>query len=234
MKNTDDVNHKATRIRFAMGVLLFLTFALTACFSMDGQEPDMSARATWTPVAQPTDQPYQVEAKVPPYFGETPAVVIFGSQDPNDDSPLQAINLSTEDDYDVAALTPGPISTWSRPIMAEDNTLFFQIGPKLYKLLPGGGAASVDLPFDENDPVFCNWSWKGQIVCLNGLMTEGYLVDQDLNLKCRCQPIHPLTLRLRSMRLTAWGKTPCASSRPKQARLGGSSLFITGIWLWTP
>ena len=39
---------------------------------------------------------------------------------------------------------------------------------------------SIDLPFDEENPVFCNWSWQGQVVCLNGLMTEGYLVDRDL------------------------------------------------------
>jgi hypothetical protein len=48
--------------------------------------------------------------------------------------------------------------------------------------LPQGGAGAIDLPFDVEDPVFCNWSWQGQVVCLNGLMTEGYLVDQDLNL----------------------------------------------------
>jgi hypothetical protein len=175
------LNNKKFRIWLVIGALLGIILLLQACSSLNATQ-DMPARATWTPVAQPTDQPYQVEAKAPPYFGDTPALVIFGSHDPGDNSPLQAINLSTEDDYDVAALTPGPISTWSRPIMAEDNTLFFQIGPELYKLLPGGGVTELDLPFDEADPVFCNWSWKGQIVCLNGLMTEGYLVDQDLNL----------------------------------------------------
>ena len=181
MIKSRSLDRKKTRIRFAVGVLLFLTFSLQAC-SSPGATRDMPARATWTPVAHPTDQPYQAESEALSYFGETPAVVIFGSQDPDDDTPLQAINLSTEDIYNAAILGPGPISTWSRPIMSADKELFFQIGPKLYQLLPEGGAGAIDLPFDQEDPVFCNWSWKGQVVCLNALMTEGYLVDQDLNL----------------------------------------------------
>jgi hypothetical protein len=175
------LNNKKFRIWVVVGALLEIILLLQACSSLSATQ-DMPTRATWTPVAQPTDQPYQVESEILSHFGETPAVVIFGSQDPEDESPLQAINLSTEDVYDVAALTPGPISTWSRPIMSADKELYFQIGPQLYKLLPGGGVTATDLPFDAEDPVFCNWSWRGQVVCLNGLMTEGYLVDQDLNL----------------------------------------------------
>ena len=181
MNGSRILDGKKTRIWFAVGVLLFLTFTLQAC-SSPGATRDMPARATWTPVAHPTDLPYQVEGEAPSYFGETPALVIFGSQNPEDKSPLQAINLSTEDDYDVAALTPGPLSTWSRPIMSADKELFLQIGPQLYQLLPGGSVTALDLPFDGEDPVFCNWSWQGQVVCLNALMTEGYLVDRDLNL----------------------------------------------------
>jgi hypothetical protein len=55
------------------------------------------------------------------------------------------------------------------------------MGSKLHKLIPGGDVTSIDLPFDVEDSVFCNWSWKGQVVCLNDLMTQGYLVDQSLN-----------------------------------------------------
>lgn len=168
----------------AGGALLILAFTLQACSSLGGltgNAPEGAARVTWTAEPHSTDVPFHIEGETLSYFGDTPVLAIFGSVDPADDSPLQAFNLSTEDEYAISALTPGPISTWSRPIMAEDNTLFFQIGPKLYKLLPGGAAASVDLPFDEEDPVFCNWSWKGQLACLNDLMTQGYLVDRDLN-----------------------------------------------------
>ena len=180
MNSFRGLNGKQTHIWIIVGVLLGMTLILQACFSMDSQE-DFHARATWTPVAYSTDQPYHVEADIPSYFGEIPAVAIFGSQNPEDDTPLQAINLSTDDVYDVSSLTPGPTSTWSRPIMSDEKELFFQIGKKLYKLLPGGAVTSVDLTFDEEDPVFCNWSWKGQVVCLNDLMTEGYVVDRDLN-----------------------------------------------------
>ena len=164
--------------------LLFLTLVLQACSSIGslvGEYPEGAVRATWTPVAHPTDQPFAVEVETYSYFGGTPLVVIFGSNDPEDDSPLQAINLATEDVYDVSTLTPGPISTWSRPILAEDKALFFQMGSRLHKLLPGGAVSAIDLPFDEEDSVFCNWSWKGQVVCLNDLMTQGYLVDQSLS-----------------------------------------------------
>ena len=130
------MKHKTIRVGFAVAVLLFLAFVLQACSSLSVTQ-DLPARATWTPVAHPTDQPYRAKEEVLSYFGATPAIVIFGSQDPESDTPLQAINLSTEDVYDVAALTPGPINTWSRPIMSADKELFFQIGPQLHKLMPG-------------------------------------------------------------------------------------------------
>ena len=180
MYSSKGLNCKKTYIWIMVGVLLGMTLILQACSNLDPMEAS-PAWPTWTPVAHPTDQPYQAEKVTPPYFGDTPFVAILGSHDPENDTSLQAINLSTDDVYDVSSLTPGPISTWSRPIMSTDKELFFQIGSKLYKLLPGGAMTSVDLLFNEEDPVFCNWSWRGQVVCLNGLMTEGYLVDQDLN-----------------------------------------------------
>lgn len=168
----------------AGGLLFLLAFILAACFSLGGligKTPEGVARATWTSEVHPTDLPYQVETEVLSYFGDAPVLAIFGSEDPEDKAPLQAFNLSTEDEYAISILPPGPISTWSRPMVAEDKSLYFQIGDQVYRLTPEGSAAAVDLPFDEQDPVFCNWSWKGQLVCLNALMTQGFLVDQDLN-----------------------------------------------------
>ena len=168
-----------------IGVLLILAFTLPACSSLGrlmGGAPEATPRATWTPESHPTDMPYHVEAEGYDYFEGMLLLAVFGREDPESTDPLQALNFSTKDVYNVSALTPGPISTWSRPIMAEDKDLFFQIGHILYELSPRGGVSSIEIPFDEEDPVFCNWSWQGQLVCLNGLMTRGYLVDQDLNM----------------------------------------------------
>lgn len=170
--------------RYGIGILLLLTLTLQSCSSLGSlfaNSTEAMAHPTWTPQPQPTDQPYHVDVEEMSYFGEDAVVAIFGSNDPENTSPLLMQNLTTDDIYDISVLTPGPISTWSRPIMSEDKVLFFQIGGMLYKLLPGGGVSSIEIPFDEEDPVFCNWSWQGQLVCLNDLMTQGFLVDQDLN-----------------------------------------------------
>jgi len=141
----------------------------------------MSTRATWTPVAQPTDQPYQVETESLSYFGETPVLVIFGSQDPEDETPMKILNISTDDIYDVSTITSAPASTWSRPIVVENKDVYFQVGDTLYILSPGGQTHSIELPYNELNPAYCNWSWKGQLVCLGNTMTTGFLVDQALN-----------------------------------------------------
>ncbi|MBG0786288.1 MAG: hypothetical protein H0S79_14420 [Anaerolineaceae bacterium] len=178
--------------RNVIGALLLLAIALQACSFLGENTPDMAARATWTPQPLMTDEPYHVEVQDVSYFGDDTVVAIFGSQDPEDTAPLHVFNLTTEDVYDVSALTPGPISTWSRPIMTEDKQLFFQIGDTLYKLSPGGDVASIEVPFNEEDPVFCNWSWQGQLVCVNDLMTEGYLVDQELNVTAMSLPAYTI------------------------------------------
>lgn len=180
--------------RNVLGALLLLAITLQACSFMGESTPDMAARPTWTPQPQMTDEPYHVEVDEVSYFGDDTVVAIFGSQDPEDTTPLQMFSLTTEDVYyDVSALTPGPISTWSRPFMTEDEQLFFQIGDMLYKLSPGGGVASIEVPFNEEDPIFCNWSWQGQLVCVNELMTEGFLVDQDLNVTEMSLPAYAIT-----------------------------------------
>ncbi|QRN82775.1 hypothetical protein JR338_10180 [Chloroflexota bacterium] len=167
--------------RNVIGALLLLAITLQACSFLGENTPDMAARATWTPQPQMTDEPYHVEVEKVSYFGDDTVVAIFGSQDPEDTAPLQMFNLTTDDFYDVSALMPGPINTWSRPIMTAEKQLFMQIGNMLYKLSPGGGVASIVVPFNEEDPIFCNWSWQGQLVCVNDLLTEGLLVDQELN-----------------------------------------------------
>ena len=137
-------------------------------------------RATWTPAPHSTDQPYEVDTKYMSYLGGGPALAIFGSLDPADTSPLKVWNITTDDVYDVSSITPASVDTWSRPIVAENKDVYFQIGSTLYNLSPGGQTHSIELPYDEENPAFCNWSWKGQLVCLNDVMTTGFLVDQDL------------------------------------------------------
>lgn len=163
------------------GVLFFLLLGLSACSPSTGLDQAAEVRATWTPIVQPTDQPNKIKTETLSYFGETPALLIFGSQDPADDTPLKVLNISTDDDYDVSTITPAPVNTWSRPIAAENKTVYFQIGGMLYVLSPGGQTHSIELPYDEENPAYCNWSWKGQLVCLNDSITTGFLVDQDLN-----------------------------------------------------
>lgn len=185
MTNKNGEKRSKAQAPAVIGILLSLAFALQACSSLGGLmggTPEATPRATWTPESHPTDMPYHVEVEGYDYFDGMPFLAIFGREDPESTDPLQALNYSTKDVYNVLALPPGPISTWSRPIMAEDKDIFFQIGPTLYALSPGGGVSSIEIPFNEEDPVFCNWSWQGQLVCLNGLMTQGYLVDQDLNM----------------------------------------------------
>ena len=160
-------------------VTLFM-FCLQGC-AIQGQQQEMIPRHTWTPIVQPTDQPFQVQPENLSYFGELPALVIFGSQDPDDETPLKVLNISTDDVYDVSTITPAPAGTWSRPIVAEDKDVYFQVGGTLYVLSPGGQVRSIELPYDEENPTYCNWSWKGQLVCLNNAMTTGFLVDQELN-----------------------------------------------------
>ena len=185
MTNKNGEKRSKAQAPAVIGILLILAFALQACSSLGGlmgDAPEATPRATWTPEPRSTDMPYHVEVEGFDYFEGMPFLAIFGRENPESTDPLQVLNLSTKDVYDVSTLTPGPISTWSRPIMAEDKNFFFQIGRILYKLSPGGGTASIEIPFSEEDPVLCNWSWQGQLVCLNGLMTQGYLVDQDLNM----------------------------------------------------
>ena len=184
MTKNNGTKRSETQALAVIVVLLFLALTLAACSSLGGligHPSEAAVRATWTPESHPTDLPFQVETEPISYFGEGPVVAIFGSQSANDDSPLRAVNITTDDFYDVSVLEPGPSKNWSRPIIAEDKDLFFQIGHILYALSPGGAVASVELSFEDQDPVFCNWSWKGKLVCLNDLMTVGFLVDQDLN-----------------------------------------------------
>lgn len=176
MKKNDGKNWKNLVI-----VLIFLVLTLQACSSLSDVNQAASTKATWTPVAQPTDQPYQVKTETLSYFGNTPVLVIFGSQDPEDATPLKQLNISTEDDYDVSSIPPASVSIWSRPIVAENKEVYFQVGDMLYVLSPGGQTRSIELPYDVENPAYCNWSWKGQLVCLNNAMTTGFLVDQDLN-----------------------------------------------------
>ena len=131
----------------------------------------------------PTDQPYQIATESLSYFGQLPVLVIFGSENPDDDTPLKVLNISTDDVYDVSMITAAPISTWSRPIVAENKDMYFQVGGTLYVLSLGGQTRSIELPYDEENPAYCNWSWKSQLVCLNDVMTTGFLVDQDLNVE---------------------------------------------------
>ena len=160
-------------------VTLFM-FCLQGC-AFQVQQQEMIPIRTWTPIAQPTDRPFQAQPENLSYFGETPVLVIFGSQDPMDTSPLKVLNISTDDAYDVSTITPASTNTWSRPIAAENKEVYFQVGGTLYVLSPGGQNRSIKLPYDAENPAYCNWSWQGQLVCLNNAMTTGFLVDQDLN-----------------------------------------------------
>ena len=178
--------------RYAIAFLLLLTVTLQACSSLGGT-PASTARATWTPQAQSTDQPYYVEQSEYSFLGDDAVVAIFGSKNPEKITPLRTDNLTTDDIYDVSAITPDSMDTWSRPIMTEDKVIFFQVGGMLYKLMPGGGMSSIEIPFDEEDPVFCNWSWQGQLVCVNDLMTQGFLVDQDLDVTEMSLPAYTIT-----------------------------------------
>ena len=167
------------KLLFGISFLILLT--LQACYPLNGSEQGVNPRATWTPMVQPTDQPFQFNSETFSYFGKTPALVIFGSRNPENETPLRVLNISTDDVYDVSMITPAPSSTWSRPILTEDMELYFQVGGTLYILSPGGQNRSIELPYDEENPAYCNWSWKGQLVCLNAAMTTGFLVDQGLN-----------------------------------------------------
>ena len=168
--------------KFLFGLSFLLLLTLQACFPAAGQNQEANPEPTWTPMSLPTDQPYQVTPDNLSYFKETPALIIFGSQDPADNTPLEILNISTEDEYDVSSIPPVSANTWSRPIVAENKDVYFQTGGTLYVLSPGGQIRSVELPYDEENPAYCNWSWKGQLVCLNDVMTTGFLVDQDLNI----------------------------------------------------
>ena len=167
--------------KILLGLPLLLLLILQSCSLSAGVNPTEHAGATWTPVAHPTDRPYQVKTETVSYFGSTPFLVILGSRGPDDNAPLQVLNISTEDIYDVSEIPPAPASTWSRPIASENKDVYFQVEDTLYILSPGGQTRSVELPYDEQNPAFCNWSWKGQLVCLSDGMTAGFLVDQELN-----------------------------------------------------
>ena len=163
------------------GVLFFILLGLPACSPSIGLDQTAEVRATWTPAVHPTDQPYEVNTDDLSYFEGIPVLVIFDGKDPDGLSSLQVVNISTDDDYDVSSIIPAPTGTWSRPIVAENKEVYFQVGGMLYILSPGGQTRSIELPYDEENPAYCNWSWKGQLVCLNDKLTTGFLVDQDLS-----------------------------------------------------
>ncbi len=166
-----------------VSVLFVLVLSLQACSPLSEMDMGETAgvSATWTPAVHPTDQPYEVDTTYMSYLGGDPVLVILGSLDPTDTSPLKVENISTDDVYDVSSISPASASTWSRPIVAENKDVYFQVGGTLYILSPGGQTRSIELPYNEEDPAYCNWSWKGQLVCLNEVMTTGFLVDQELN-----------------------------------------------------
>ena len=174
----DDVR-LAQKILFI--VLLILVLCLSACSSMSEADQHFEVRATWTPAAYPTDQPYEANTDDLSYFGGTPFLVILGSEDTSDEFPLQVQNFSTDDIYDFSLVPSTSADTWSRPIVAENKDVYFQVGDSLYVLSPGGQMRSIKMPYDGENPAYCNWSWKGKLVCLNHTMTVGFLVDRDLN-----------------------------------------------------
>lgn len=165
-----------------VSVLFVLVLSLQACSPLSEMDMGETAgvRATWTPAPHSTDQPYEVDTKYMSYLGGGPVLAIFGSLDSADTSPLKVWNITTDDVYDVSSIAPASVDTWSRPIVAENKDVYFQTGSTLYILSPGGQTRSIELPYDEENPAYCNWSWKGQLVCLNDVMTAGFLVDQDL------------------------------------------------------
>lgn len=162
--------------------LALLMLYLQGCSSL-GEEQVIPVGATWTPEIYSTDQPFQVRTEDVSYFGSTPVLLFFGSIEPGDASPLRVINISTDDTYDASAIPPAPASEWSRPITAENRDVFFQVSDTLYALSPGGSSRSVALPYDQLDPAYCNWSWKGKLVCLNTAMSTGFMVNQDITVE---------------------------------------------------
>ena len=163
------------------GVLFFILLGLPACSPSIGLDQTAGVRATWTPAVHPTDQPYEVNTDDLSYFEGIPVLVIFDGKDPDGLSSLQVVNISTDDDYDVSSIIPASANTWSRPVVAENKDVYFQVGGTLYILSPGGQTHSIELPYNEENPAYCNWSWKGVLVCLNDALTAGFLVDQELN-----------------------------------------------------
>ena len=174
-KNNKGMNRKAL-----VNILILILLGLPACSPLDGLDQPVEVRATWTQVAHPTDQPYEVNTDDLSYIGRTPALILLGSQDPADESPILVQNISTDDVYDFSSIPPTSADTWSRPIVAENKDVFFQVGGMLYILSPGGQTRSVEIQYDEEDPTYCNWSWKSRLVCLNGTMTKGFFVDLNL------------------------------------------------------
>ena len=92
MKNKN--NSVPRKFLFGLSFLLLLT--LQACFPISGQNQETNPRATWTPMNLPTDQPYQIATESLSYFGQLPVLVIFGSQNPDDETPLKVLNISTD------------------------------------------------------------------------------------------------------------------------------------------
>jgi hypothetical protein len=113
-------NNRKAHSFVGVSIMMVLMLEMQACSSMGslvGENPEGAVRATWTPVVHPTDESYAVEVETFSGLAESPLVVIFGGDDPEDDSPLQATNLSTEDIYDVSTLdrsAPGPGRFWQR------------------------------------------------------------------------------------------------------------------------
>ena len=158
-------------------LVVSMLLLLSSCVATK-EAPVENVVATWTPIPHTTSEPLTIEPQVYQSFGDLPLLTFFFDGDAENSS-VEIANLTTEDVYDDSALQDVSTKGWNRPLMLEDKTAFLQIQNQLFILKPDEKAEIVEIPYNQENQVFCNWFVEEKLYCLSNDLSEGYTIDSD-------------------------------------------------------
>lgn len=159
-------------------LLVISTLLLLSSCVATKEVPVENFVATWTPIPHATSEPLTIEAQLYQSFGDLPLLAFFFDGGAEKSS-VEIANLTTEDVYDDSALKNVSTDGWNRPLMLEDKTAFLQIQNQLFILKPDERTEIVEIPYNQENPVFCSWFVEEKLYCLSNDFSEGFTLDSD-------------------------------------------------------
>lgn len=158
-------------------LIVSMLLLLSSCVATE-EAPVENFFATWTPIPHTTSEPLTIEPQLYQSFGDLPLLAFFFDGGAENSS-VEIANLTTDAVYDDSVLQDLSTKGWNRPLMLEDKTAFLQIQNQLFILKPDEKTEIVEIPYNQENPVFCNWFVDQKLYCLSNDFSEGFTLDSD-------------------------------------------------------